>query len=158
MARKRGRRFIHPYRHVQGGRRPDLGNVYFRSKMEANAARYFEYLGLRWEHEPQQFDFPVKRGTVSFTPDFRVWEPGKDKEKDYKWVEVKGRLDQKSRTALKRFRKYYPEEFRRLHLMVQSYRSQAALFAVEELGLSPERLIPYAQLARQLKGLIETWE
>ena len=88
----------------KSGKRPDLNNQFFRSTWEANVARYFNFLGIKWEYEPKVFVFnEIKRGTLSYTPDFYL--PDKNL-----WVEVKGWMDDKSKVKLKRFAKYYPEE------------------------------------------------
>lgn len=93
-----------PYSRTKSGKRADLNNVFFRSAWEANVARYFNFLGLRWEYEPRVFYFEgVKRGTMSYTPDFYLVD------RDL-WVEVKGWMDNKSKVKLKRFAKYYPNE------------------------------------------------
>lgn len=97
---------------VQGGKRADLGHRYFRSRSEANYARYLNLLQkqgkiLGWEYEPHTFWFEgIKRGTRDYTPDFKLHLPnGK-----HEWHEVKGWMDQKSRTRLKRMAKYFPDE------------------------------------------------
>ena len=84
---------------------------YYRSKWEANYARYLELLKSKsqlkeWEHEPETFWFKeIKRGCVSYLPDFRITEMnGK-----ISYHEVKGHMDQKSQTKLKRMHKYYPK-------------------------------------------------
>jgi hypothetical protein len=60
-----------------------------------------------WEHEPQTFWFEeIKRGTRSYLPDFKITRF----EGSHYWVEIKGYLDSKSLTKIKRFRKYYPQE------------------------------------------------
>ncbi len=92
------------------GRRPDLDNRYFRSSWEANYARYLNWLKSlgqieSWEYEPQTFTFPVKRGTVSYTPDFLVNYPDGARE----YHEVKGYMDDKSRVRLDRMKRYYPD-------------------------------------------------
>ena len=113
-----------------GGRRSDLDNAYFRSRWEANYARYLnsqERNGeiLRWEFEPHTFYFDqIKRGSIHYTPDFRVWEL----DGNYTWREIKGYMDQKSRTKLKRFAKYYPEESERLHII-----ERAGMQALEKM-------------------------
>lgn len=62
---------------------------------------------LDWEHEPKTFWFEgIKRGCVSYLPDFRILRPNGE----HYWVEVKGYLDSKSKTKLKRFKRYFPEE------------------------------------------------
>lgn len=104
------------YERSAGGRRADLGNVYFRSSWEANYARYLNWRMARgevqlWEYEPKTFVFEcIKRGTRAYTPDFRVVFPDGHVE----WHEVKGWMDQKSRTRLARMTKYFPEEVVRL--------------------------------------------
>jgi len=93
-----------PYSRTKSGRRSDLGNIFFRSSWEANIARYFNYLNIKWEFEPKTFYFDgIKRGCISYLPDFYLPETNE-------WVEVKGWMDQKSRTKLKRFAKYFPDE------------------------------------------------
>ena len=100
------------YSRSRGGKRDDLGDVYFRSAWEANYARYLNFLASRgdiasWEYEPKTFTFDkIKRGTRSYTPDFRVVFPCGRCE----WHEVKGWMDQKSKTRLARFARYYPKE------------------------------------------------
>lgn len=65
-----------------------------------------------WEHEPKTFWFEeIRRGVRSYLPDFKVT---KNDGKHY-WVEVKGYMDSKSKTKIKRFKKYYPEE--ELHVL-----------------------------------------
>lgn len=59
-----------------------------------------------WEYEPQTFWFEkIKRGTRSYLPDFKVYA-----EDGHMWVEVKGYMDAKSKTKIKRFNKFYPDE------------------------------------------------
>ncbi len=83
---------------------------YARSRWEANYARYLEWLKSRgevisWEHEPKTFWFEgVKRGVCSYLPDFSVVRPGGLVE----YHEVKGWMDSRSVTKLKRMKKYYP--------------------------------------------------
>lgn len=95
---------------THGGFREDLG-MYFRSRWEANYARYLNWLKdkgeiVAWEYEPETFEFPVSRGTRFYTPDFRVtWNTG-----DVEYHEVKGYLTQKGSTALKRMERYYPDK------------------------------------------------
>ncbi len=96
---------------TKSGVREDLGNMAFRSAWEANYARYLNLLLdnrqiLAWEYEPKRFYFPIRRGTISYLPDFMITLNSADIE----WHEVKGYMDQKSRTRLKRFAKYYPDE------------------------------------------------
>lgn len=83
---------------------------YYRSRWEANYARYLEWLAaagkvVSWEHEPETFWFDgIKRGSVSYLPDFRVTMPDGSVE----YHEVKGWMDSRSRTKIKRMAKYHP--------------------------------------------------
>lgn len=84
---------------------------YFRSSWEANYARILELLKqenkiYNWEHEPDTYWFEhIARGARSYTPDFKIWV----NDKDFFYVEIKGWMDQKSKTKIDRFNKYYPE-------------------------------------------------
>lgn len=86
--------------------------VYFRSRWEANYARYLQWLKecgdiLDWEYEPETFWFDkIKRGVRSYKPDFRVHELNGDK----LLHEVKGWMDARSKTTLRRMAKYHPSE------------------------------------------------
>lgn len=97
------------YSRCKQGRRPDIGDQFFRSAWEANFARYLNWLLARgeidaWEYEPTTFWFEaIKRGVRSYKPDFRVTEKGR-----VYYYEVKGWLDDKSKTKLKRMKKYHP--------------------------------------------------
>lgn len=83
---------------------------YYRSRWEANYARYLESLKLNgeiknWEHEPETFWFEgIKRGCVSYLPDFRVTLI----DGSIEYHEVKGWMDDKSKTKIKRMAKYHP--------------------------------------------------
>lgn len=90
-----------------GGKR-----FYARSLWEANYARYLQFLKERtgevkeWDHEPETFWFDgLKRGCVSYLPDFKVlrWDG------TYEYHEVKGWMDARSVTKIKRMAKYFPQ-------------------------------------------------
>lgn len=85
------------------GHREDLGGRYFRSRWEANYARFLNYSGTKWDYEVKTFWFEkIKRGVRSYTPDFYL--PAEDV-----FHEVKGWMDKKSATKLKRMRIYHPK-------------------------------------------------
>lgn len=94
------------------GRRPDLGDIYFRSGWEANYSRYLNFLIkqkviYKWEFEPDIFWFnSIKRGVRSYLPDFKIWD---SKTSEPRYVEVKGFMDARSKTKIKRMAKYYPD-------------------------------------------------
>src|SRR5512146_3171839 len=124
-------------RRAHGGRRPDLDNRYFRSMWEANWARYLNFLvqhrAIReWQYEPDTFWFDrIKRGTRSYTPDFRVTE----NDGQVIYHEIKGWLDRESRTKLSRMAIYHPS------VRVQVIDKHA-----------------YRRAARSLSRLIPGWE
>jgi hypothetical protein len=90
-----------------GGKR-----LFARSRWEANYARYLQWLKSigeiqEWEHEPKTFWFDkIKRGVRSYLPDFRVTMTGGAIE----WHEVKGWMDGRSKTKIRRMAKYHPKE------------------------------------------------
>lgn len=114
------RRLFHAKASAKGGKRADLGNVFFRSRWEANYARALNAMKARgdivdWFYEDREFAFKgIKRGTRFYKPDFRIVT----KDREY-FVEVKGHLDSKSVTALARMAKYYPDV---LVLLLDKYR------------------------------------
>ena len=90
-----------------------IGGVkkFYRSGWELKYAKYLEFLKSKamiqdWRHEPREFWFlKIKRGVRSYKPDFWV----KQREGVVEYHEVKGWMDPKSKTKLKRMAKYYPE-------------------------------------------------
>jgi len=88
-----------------------LGGLYVRSGWEANWARYLNWLvelgEIRsWEYECDTFEFEaIKRGSRFYTPDFKVV----NKNGSIEYHEVKGYMDARSKTKLKRMAKYYPD-------------------------------------------------
>lgn len=90
-----------------GGKR-----FYAKSAWESNYAHYLHFLKGRgeigdWEYEPRTFWFDkIRRGVRSYLPDFRVTLQNGV----VQWHEVKGWLDSKSKTKLKRMTKYHPSE------------------------------------------------
>ena len=98
-------------RRGNGGKRKDLNDIYFRSSWEANWARYLNWLkSLKqinsWEFEPETFEFKaIKKGSRFYTPDFKILNPNNSVE----YHEIKGYMDERSATKLKRMAKYFPE-------------------------------------------------
>lgn len=89
-----------------GGKR-----IFARSRWEANYARYLQFLKEQkqiseWEHEAETFWFvKIQRGIRSYLPDFRVtyWEG------TVEYHEVKGWMDSRSKTTIRRMRIYHPK-------------------------------------------------
>lgn len=100
------------YSRAARGRRADLGDIFFRSRWEANYARFLNMLKERgeivsWEYECHTFWFEaIKRGVRSYKPDFKVTYP----DGHHEWHEVKGWMDPKSKTKLARMKRYHPKE------------------------------------------------
>jgi hypothetical protein len=110
----------------QGWREINGRRIFFRSRWEFNYACYLEWLRVQnqivaWEHEPQTFWFEkIKRGVRSYLPDFRITE----REDRIYYIEVKGWMDDRSKTKLKRMKKYHPTVELRL-VDSKSYRALA---------------------------------
>lgn len=88
--------------------------IYFRSRWEFNIACYLQWLKgqeyggvFNWVYEPKgyEWEFPVKRGTRFYKPDFLVTTR---KGVPFEVWEVKGWMDRPSRTALCRMKQYFP--------------------------------------------------
>lgn len=124
-----------PYSEIKRGFRKDIG-ISVRSRWEANTARYLNFLKRQkqikdWKYECKTFEFPIKRGTRFYTPDFKITENNGE----IKYWEIKGYMDKISKTKLKRMKKYYPD---------------VKLRVIEGKE--------YKGLAKQLKGFIPNWE
>lgn len=135
------------YQLTKTGYRPDI-DITARSGWEANVARVFEVHGIPWEFEPKTFSFPIKRGTKAYLPDFYLPETKE-------WIEVKGWFDKKSQTKLKRFKKYYPEDFAKLSVIV-GRGAKAAISFCKEIGVP--RILIYQDFSDEYKDRIPNWE
>jgi len=138
------------------GRRKDCDNQVMRSTWEANTYRYLKTQDNvhHIEVEPTTFSFApfgILHGTVSYTPDFKVTF----KSGEYIWIEIKGFLPKQDRTKIKRFKKYYPEEFAKLYCVVGSAKTGAAKFFSEQ---NVTTLFYYSELAKKCKHTIPEWE
>jgi hypothetical protein len=80
------------------GIRKDIdNNIYFYSRWEANMTRLFNFLCIKWIHQPRMFDL----GSQNYTPDFYL--------PDYDlYIEVKNFLGKYSKIRDRKFRKLYP--------------------------------------------------
>lgn len=137
-ASKRNAEGLRPHASWRAGWREIGGKRnYYRSRWEANYARYLEWLKRLgeikdWQHEPETFWFDgIKRGVRSYRPDFRVWE----NDGSSALHEVKGWMDARSKTTLKRMAKYHPQE---------------KLIVIRERD--------YNSIAKKVGRLIEGWE
>ena len=123
-------------RSTQGWYEISGNKYYFRSTWEVVVARYFEWLLINnkikgWEYEPKTFWFhTIKRGVRSYLPDFKITNLDTSSE----YYEVKGYMDVKSKTKIKRLKKYYPDIT--LHVIDKDYYKTI---------LNQERLFPNAK-------------
>ncbi len=142
------------------GKRDDLG-IFVRSGWEANVMRWFKSGNSTYtdpEYEPQTFSFtdhvPPKGSALSYTPDFRVTK-GKKKY----WVEVKGGfLRGADKTKLRRFKKYYPSDFKDFVAIIPSKTSKTGKFFIETLGVPEANIVEYTKLNREMKTKVANWE
>lgn len=85
--------------------------IYVKSKWEKNIALYLEWCKTNksikdWWYEPDTFWFEgIKRGVCSYKPDFKLLLNNDT----FEYIEVKGFMDNKSKTKMKRMKKYYPK-------------------------------------------------
>lgn len=124
---------------------------FFRSGWEANVARWMNHKKTPWTYEPDVFpffEFGVKNGTTSYCPDFKYGKTGL-------YLEVKGQLDAKGKTAIRRFKKYYPAEFKKLRAIVGRPNTVADKF-FKKLDVP---VIAYInELNKKFKDKVEHWE
>ena len=91
----------------------DIGGkkMYFRSMWEANYALYLNWLVdnkhiKSWLFEPDVFWFEkIRRGVRSYCPDFKIL----NNDNSIEYHEIKGYFDSKSKTKMKRMKKYHPK-------------------------------------------------
>jgi len=130
------------------GFREDLG-VSVRSPWEANLARVLTSQGRRWLYEPRTFEFPTEvKGSRTYTPDFYL--PDEDI-----WIEVKGQLKSDGRSKLRKFAKYYPDEFSKLQAVPGSPTNAVAAFFVK---MGVPILVAYNVLRYDHALTIPNWE
>lgn len=138
------------------GRRKDCDGTFLRSAWEANTYRFIRQLPeVKFiEVEPHTFSFApfgILKGTVSYTPDMRVHF----KNGDYIWVEIKGYIDRQGKTKIRRFKKYYPEDAKKLHVVVGSNKTTSAkFFASEDIPV----LFYYGEVKKEYSKTIPNWE
>jgi len=135
------------YKRLNKGYKADIG-VSIRSGWEGNVLRWLTSQNKVWKYEPRVFFFEdIKHGTVSYIPDIYV-------ETDDIWIEVKGHLLIKDKTKIRRFKKYFPEEFVKLKAVVGGPNTVAAKFYKE---LNVPILIYYNELKKH-KDEVPGWE
>ena len=128
--------------------------IKFRSKLEAKWSRYLDLL-IRdgeikyYDYEPFYFEFPeIRHGVTRYKPDFKIYLP----DGSVRWEELKGCLNPKSLTRIRRFAKYYP--FEKLHLIFDGVpdrriRSKKRI-AIEKIAPFVSRIVDASVIFRQL--------
>lgn len=109
------------FRCSKSGKRADLNNAFFRSKMEANLARFWKFQVehgelAAWEYELKEFEFAGHRRNNFYKPDFRLTFKTPHEVRlafggnlyewigcEYVWIEAKGFMDNDSRIRIERF-------------------------------------------------------
>ena len=128
--------------------------MFFRSKMEAEVALYLDFLVKRkqiksWSYEKNVFIFEkIKFGTRSYRPDFRIVNNDNSHED---W-EVKGWMNQSSKTKLRRFKKYYPEEFKNFKIIItdpfaqNKANGEVMAFLLDKLKMNIDNILSYKEI------------
>lgn len=124
-----GKGTLPPGKKTKIGKRKDCDNLFLRSGWEADIYRWLKTQDDvdYFQYEPTDFtfyQFGIKKGTISYTPDFKVTY----KDGSIKWVEVKGYLKPQDKTKLRRFQKFYPEEAKHLVAVTGSKNTKATEF------------------------------
>jgi len=135
------------YQYTKTGYRKDI-DLNVRSSWEANFVRVLNIYKVDFKFEPTVFSFPVKRGTKGYTPDFLL-------EKSNDWVEIKGYLDDKSKIKLRRFKRYYPNEFENLTCVISRYSNDAKNFMAE---LEVSTVVYYEDIRDFYSQYVMSWE
>lgn len=135
------------YSHTKTGYRSDLG-ITVRSGWEANLLRVLKSYDIPYEFEPNIFYFPIKRGNRSYCPD--IWLP-----RTQEWIEVKGYFDKDSQIKMKRFKKYYPDEFAALTMVISKSSKLGRNFCTL---LGVPTILYYEDLSKNFKDKLPNWE
>jgi len=140
--------------------------MFFRSSWEATYALYLDFLIKqkqiqKWEYEVDTFIFEkIKFGTRSYKPDFKIY----NNDGTIEYHEVKGWVTAQTMTQLKRFKKYYPDEFSRLRFIIPDKYSRSVVngetiaFLIDKLGVKFEDIISYNEIEKKFSHLIPKWE
>lgn len=140
---------------ARAGPREDLRGISFRSRMEANVARFFDFAGVTWTYEPQVFVFEGEtQAPVNYKPDFRVTDRGTKW-----WVEVKGRWTGHDRQKLRKLKRHHPIAFGELWVICRFSNGPKGEEERRLLrGIDPGvRITEYKQI-RAIAHLLSGWE
>jgi hypothetical protein len=137
------------FSNTRTGFRKHLGFT-VRSSWENNFCLYLDHMKIRYEYEPKTFYFPEQTGARSYLPDYMLNVKGREV-----WCEVKGRIDSKDLTKMRRMKKHYPDVFEKMTYVVQKPGCKADL-AYKKLGLKP--FVYYNELEQKFAHSLKFWE
>lgn len=137
------------------GKREDIHPKYvFRSATEANFARILDLEKVKWKFEERVFTFTgYERKPFQYIPDFEVTKGTRRFKKG--WYEVKGYMDSKSRSKLKRFRIVYPKEAANMTIVLYRSTDKRNIEFCKKLGF---KTMFYDKLTEEFEPRIPTWE
>jgi hypothetical protein len=138
------------YQNTKTGMRADLGGIVARSSWEADVMRILQLFKINFKFEPTVFEFPINaQGKMSaYLPDIYLT-------KTDEYIEVKGMLDPRGRAKLRKFKKFYPEEFKKLTVIISKSNKANKLFFAK-LGVN--RVLYYEHLVKLFSQKIYCWE
>lgn len=138
------------------GYREDL-KQFFRSKMEANVARYYEHQMICWQYEALEYEFKeIRRGSRFYKPDFYLADLDLI-------IEVKGWFRKTDKTKLRRFKKYYPSQFRKLRFVIpdkyarDKANGEIMQFLIDDLRIEFKDIESYKEMGK-FGSMIPGWE
>lgn len=137
------------YGSTKGGFRKHLGYT-VRSSWENNFCLFLKHRGIPFEYEPTAFTFPETTGARTYIPDFKMIINGEEV-----WCEIKGRIEAKDRTKMKRLDKHYPEVFKRMTYICEKPGCPADI-SYKKLGLKP--FMYYNDLVSEYSTKLKYWE
>lgn len=138
------------YQHTKTGARSDLDGLVVRSNWEANFIRVLNLFNIHYEFEPIVFKFPptpAGKPTSGYLPD--IYLRATDE-----YIEIKGYLDSRGRSKLRRFKKHFPNEFAKLTVVI-SRTNRTNLLFFTKLGV--KQILFYENIS-QLYANKVNWE
>jgi len=138
------------YQNTKTGARVDLDGTVCRSAWEADVLRILQLFKIPFAFESHTFVFPADtRGRIqAYLPDVYLT-------KTDEYIEVKGYLDGRGRNKLRKFKKFYPEEFQKLTVVI-SKSNKANIIFFKKLGVA--QILYYEHLAKLYANKITYWE
>jgi len=150
IANKKKKTKGNAYQHTKTGARSDLGGIVCRSSWESDVLRVLQLFKIDFEFEPTVFSFPpdVRGRTSAYLPDIYL-------NKTEEYIEVKGMLDARGRNKLRKFKKHYPEEFKKLSVIISKSNKNNKFF-FKKLGV--QNILFYEHLVKLYANKIAHWE